>query len=369
MTATLDKDGLYAEEHYKAPLREGYLEVSSHPPHRLFYQEYGNPDGQPVMVLHGGPGQGFGADDARDFNPDKYRIILFDQRGAGKSEPRASTSANTTDDLIDDINRMREHVGITGKMHVAGGSWGSTLALCYAIAHPENVKSLQLRGIFLVRRKDLDFFYQGNAADPTQKGACDSFPVAWNNFVEFIPPEERGDMVAAYHRRLFGADEAERVEAAKRWMRWEFATHVRTPWKDPLDYQPSAEKALPFSCIENHYFMNGIFRSSPDPETGRAGRDQNFILENIEHIAHIPTRIVQGRYDVVCPRDQADDLCKAWEQAQPDATKRPVLQLFDEGHYAYSGPMREAQRHNADQMLLIAERQHSTGQKAPSLAR
>jgi len=308
----------------------GYLKVSDEPLHELYYEEYGNSVGQPVIFIHGGPGSGCKPSYARFFDPEFYRIILFDQRGAGKSKPHASLENNTIWHLIDDITKLRAELGINGKMHVFGGSWGSTLSLTYAINHPETVKSLTLRGIFLCRREDLSIFYQGDAADlgnPQLIGIGRFFPEAWQQYVEFIPQSERSDMIAAYNKRLTGSDEEERLEAAKRWSVWEGATSKLVPDPDFAEEYNDRHFALSFARIENHYFINGGFLDK------EKGRDQNYILDNISKISDIEAHVVHGRYDMVCPRNQADELIKAWPEAK-------LYIIDDAGHNAMEPGLR-----------------------------
>ncbi len=313
------------------PHTHGYLKVSEQPLHEIYWEEHGNPKGDPVMFLHGGPGSGAGESVARFFDPKHYRIILFDQRGAKRSKPYASTEANTTPYLVEDIEKLRKELGIGGKMHLSGGSWGSTLALAYAIEHPENVKSLTLRGIFLCRKRDIDVFYQGDAADPGNPAFLGSgrfFPEEWKRFVEIVPPAERGDMIAAYRKLMLSPDRTIREEAMNRWNRWESAT-IKLVKKSEEELSAPSEPA--HAILENHYFMHGGFLGGTD-------RNQNYILENIARIKDIPTQIVQGRYDMVCPRDQADDLVNAWNAAQPDEKKRPVLHIADDAGHSYVEP-------------------------------
>lgn len=316
-----------AEWRYPQPAlhASGALEVSEGR-HRIHWEEYGNPRGEPVLFMHGGPGGATKPALARFFNPERYRVILFDQRGCGKSTPsaadgdgRAALRENTTQHLIDDVLALRRTLGVTGTMHVFGGSWGSTFALAYAIAHPETVERLILRGIFLCRRKDLDFFYQGNAArfaedpyDTSLPGTYICYPAAWRTFVEVIPPEKRGDMVKAY-AELF-ADEADTPEAYERqtraalaWSIWEGATSYLAQDLSDLGKFAEPEFARAFARIENHYFMNGAFLGG----AGEANRDQNYILENVARIRDIPVHIVHGRYDLVCPLFQAEELVRA----------------------------------------------------------
>jgi len=310
--------------------RSGHLLVSQAPGHELYWAEYGHPEGEVVLFLHGGPGGATLPSYARFFDPARYRVVLFDQRGCGRSRPSASdpdgTPAlgdNTTDDLIADMVRLREALAIDEKAHVFGGSWGSTLALAYAIAHPDTVQTLILRGIFLCRQKDLDYFYQGNAAgfaddpyDTRLPGTYMCFPEAWKQYVEVIAPEARHDMVKAY-AALFSqtpqsaADEALQTRAAVAWSVWEGITSYLAQDTSQPDRFADPRFARAFARIENHYFMNGAFLGG----RGEANRTQSYLLENVHRIRHIPVHIVHGRYDVVCPRFQADELVHALEQA------------------------------------------------------
>ncbi|XP_052246964.1 probable proline iminopeptidase isoform X2 [Dreissena polymorpha] len=283
------------------PFQTGMLIVSDL--HTLYYEQCGNKDGNPVIFLHGGPGGGISPRDRTFFDPAVYRIILMDQRGAGKSTPAAELKDNTTWHLIADIERLREELAIE-KWVVFGGSWGSTLALTYAEKHPDRVKALILRGIFTLRRKELLWFYQ--------EGASYCFPDAMDEYVKPIPEVERGDLMGAYHRRLTCEDENVRTECAKAWSKWEMATsrlHV-----DPTLLQRAEEDswALQFARIECHYFVNGGWFET-----------EGWILDNVDKIRHIPTTIVQGRYDMVCPAVTAWDLHKAFPEAEfhwvPDA--------------------------------------------------
>lgn len=287
---TADRRRLYGEIE---PYASGRLKVSDI--HELHYEEVGNPDGKPVVFLHGGPGGGIDPDHRRYFDPKAYRIVLFDQRGCGKSTPHASLEENTTWDLVADIERLREHLGIDS-WQVFGGSWGSTLALAYAQTHPDRVTELVLRGIFLLRRSELLWFYQ--------EGASHIFPDIWEGYVAPIPEIERGDMMAAYYNRLTGNDAAICQEAAKAWSVWEGST--LSLWPDPEREASSGEDefALAFARIECHYFVNGGFFE-------RDGQ----LLEDVDKIRHIPTVIVQGRYDICTPIRTAWDLHKAWPEA------------------------------------------------------
>lgn len=264
--------------------------------HELHVEEAGNPKGKPVVFLHGGPGGGISADHRRYFDPEHYRIVLFDQRGSGNSTPIAELKDNTTWDLIADIEKLREHLKIE-KWHVFGGSWGSTLALSYAIKHPDRVTALILRGIFLCRPSEIRWFYQ--------EGASQIFPDAWEGFLAPVPPAERGDLVKAYHKLLTHSDRAIRLGAAKAWSKWEAATSRLIVDPHAIDEFEDPDYALSFARIECHYFVNNAFFPT-----------ENWILENIGAIRHIPAWIVQGRYDVVCPARSAWDLHRAWPQAK-----------------------------------------------------
>jgi proline iminopeptidase len=260
--------------------------------HQLHVEQSGNPDGVPVIVLHGGPGGGCSPYMRRFFDPTHYRAILFDQRGCGRSRPHAEVAANTTPHLIADIEMIRRTLGI-GRTILFGGSWGATLALAYAQTHPEVVDSLVLRGVFLGRRSELDWFYGG--------GAARFFPDRWAEFQAPIPEAERGDMIAAYHRRLFCGDTAREARFALPWLIWENALaglEISTAGHAPADY------ARAFARLENHYFANGCFL------------EDNQLLRNRHLIEHIPAVIVQGRYDMVCPPDAAWELAQGWDKAE-----------------------------------------------------
>jgi proline iminopeptidase len=283
--------------------RTGRLRVSDL--HEIYFEESGNPQGKPAVFLHGGPGGGTDPKMRRFFDPAHYRIVLFDQRGCGKSRPHAELRQNTTWDLVADIERLREHLGIE-RWLVFGGSWGSTLALAYAQTHPACVTELVLRGIFMLRRWELEWFYQNSG------GAAALFPDLWEQYLEPIPPAERHDLMGAYYARLTSEDRAERSRAAQAWSAWEGATsHLRTSEQYVAKFAAGAY-AEAFARIECHYFVNGgFFRSDAQ------------LLEDIGRIRHIPAVIVQGRYDVVCPMRSAWDLHRAWPQADlrivPDA--------------------------------------------------
>jgi proline iminopeptidase len=283
------------------PYKTGRLKVSD--VHELYFEESGNPNGKPAIFLHGGPGGGSDPKVRRFFHPEKYRIVVFDQRGCGKSTPYASLEANTTWDLVSDIEKLRAHLGID-KWLVFGGSWGSTLALAYAEKHPDRVTELVLRGIFLLRKKEIDWFYQ--------EGASIIFPDAWEPYLAHIPAGERGDLVAAYHRRLTSDDPKVRLAAAKIWSGWEGGTSKLLPDADFTGHYEEDEFALAFARIEVHYFANRGFFEVDDQ-----------LLRDAAKIRHIPGVIVQGRYDVVCPIFSAWALHRAWPEADlvisPDA--------------------------------------------------
>ncbi|HEX8292872.1 MAG TPA: prolyl aminopeptidase [Pyrinomonadaceae bacterium] len=283
------------------PYDSGRLQVS--PIHNIYYEQAGNPDGQPVVFLHGGPGGGIVSDYRRYFDPAAYRIVLFDQRGSGQSTPHAELEGNTTWDLVEDIEKLRTRLGFES-WHVFGGSWGSTLALAYAETHPGRVRSLTLRGIFLCRRQEIRWFYQ--------EGASWIFPDVWEEYEKVIPEDERGDFVSAYYRRLTGEDEAARVEAARAWSVWEGSTSKLLFDYASIEKFADPQFALAFARIECHYFMNNAFFPT-----------DNYLIENVGKIRHIPAVIVQGRYDVVCPIKSAWELHRAWPEADfrvvPDA--------------------------------------------------
>ncbi|OOG61463.1 prolyl aminopeptidase [Rhodanobacter sp. B04] len=288
------------------PFDSGMLKVSEL--HTLYYEQSGNPNGKPVVFLHGGPGGGTNAKCRRFFDPAIYRIVLFDQRGCGKSMPHAELTDNTTWDLVADIERLRGHLAID-RWQVFGGSWGSTLALAYAQAHPDKVTELVLRGIFMLRRWELEWFYQ--------KGCDALYPDAWETYLNAIPEAERGDLMSAYHRRLTSTDPKTRTDAARAWSVWEGATSFL--WQDPAHIESSAEDefALAFARIECHYFVNGGFFAHDDQ-----------LLRNVDRIRNIPAVIVQGRYDVVCPLRSAWDLHRAWPEADLHIVQ-------DAGHSAF----------------------------------
>ncbi|XAR52972.1 Prolyl aminopeptidase [Bertholletia excelsa] len=276
------------------PYSTGFLKVSEI--HTIYWEQSGNPNGHPVVFLHGGPGGGTSPCNRKFFDPEFYRIILFDQRGAGKSTPHAWLVENTTWDLVADIEKLREHLEIP-EWQVFGGSWGSTLALAYSQSHPD-------KGIFLLRKKEIDWFYEG--------GAAAIFPDAWEPFRDLIPENERRSFVDAYWKRLNSDDLETQYAAARAWTKWEMMTAHLLPNEEDIKNGDDDKFSLAFARIENHYFLNkGFFLSD------------SFLLDNVEKIRHIDTIIVQGRYDVCCPMMSAWDLHMAWPEADfkivPDA--------------------------------------------------
>lgn len=276
-----------------APFATGRVRVDA--THELYYERFGNPDGKPAVFIHGGPGGGSHRAQARFWDPARYHIVLFDQRGCGKSTPHACLTDNTTWHLVDDIERLREHLGVT-RWQVFGGSWGSTLSLAYAQRHPSSVTELVLRGIFLLRRREIDWFYQ--------EGASRIFPDAWERYLEPIPEDERGDLVKAYHARLTGDDRRARLEAARAWSLWEASTSTLHPSPSMQSAMARDDFALAFARIECHYFVHAGFFEREDQ-----------LLSDVDRIRHIPAVIVQGRYDIVCPMETAWALHRAWPEA------------------------------------------------------
>ncbi len=258
--------------------------------HRIYVEQCGHPGGEPVVVFHGGPGGGCSPAMRRYFDPAHYRVILFDQRGCGRSRPHAEVSDNTTWHLISDIERIRADLGID-RFVAFGGSWGATLALVYAITHPERVKRLVLRGVFLSTQRELDWFYGG--------GAGGFFPDLWRGFTGAIPEDERGNLIAAYHRRLFSGNYAEEARFGRIWANWENAL-ASVHFEGPLGEGPS-DYARAFARLENHYFFNDSFLDG-----------DGWILRNRARIEAIPTTIVQGRFDMICPPVSAWSLAEGW---------------------------------------------------------
>jgi len=287
------------------PNRGGWLRMS--PIHEIYWEESGNPNGKPAVFLHGGPGAGAGVNARQFFDPQRYRIVVFDQRGCGRSRPHASLQDNTTWHLVEDIEKLREHLGIE-RWLVFGGSWGSTLALAYAQAHPRRVSELVLRGIFMLRRWEIHWFYQ--------HGANALFPDRWESYVGAIPRAERKDLVRAFYKRLTSRNRAAQLRAARAWSMWEAATSfLRTDEANVAKWGEDAF-AIAVARIECHYFVNKGFLRSEDQ-----------LLKDVRRIRRIPAVIVQGRYDVVCPMQTAWDLHRAW----PEADFRVVP---DSGHSA-----------------------------------
>jgi len=288
------------------PYRTGRLKVSDI--HEIYYEESGNPEGKPAVFVHGGPGGGTDAKQRRFFDPAAYRIILFDQRGCGKSTPHASLEENTTWHLVEDMEKLREHLGVA-RWQVFGGSWGSTLALAYAEKHPQRVTDLVLRGIFMLRAKELHWFYQ--------QGASAIFPDAWEKYLAAIPKEEHGDLMRAYYKRLTSDDPAVQQSAAKAWSIREASTSFLYQNEEYVTQAGEDEFALAFARIECHYFVNrGFFERETQ------------LLDDIEKIRKIPAVIVQGRYDVVCPMMSAWELHRAWPEAD-------LKVIPDAGHSAF----------------------------------
>ena len=279
--------------------------------HTIYVEESGNKNGKPVIFLHGGPGGGVDPKYRRYFDPKKWRIIMFDQRGCGKSTPFAELEENTTWDLVGDIEKIRKHLSID-KWVVFGGSWGSTLSLAYSQTHPGSCKGLILRGIFLVRKKELDWFYQ--------EGANNVFPDRWESFLEPIPVEKRDNLMQAYYEVLTGEDYSKKIEAAKAWSTWEGST-VRLLQDENFISDFSDDKfAEAFARIECHYFMNNCWFDS-----------DNYLIENMHKIRDIPGVIIHGRYDIICPVIQAWDLHKAWPEADLHIIPDAGHSIFEDG--------------------------------------
>jgi proline iminopeptidase len=283
------------------PYNSGFLKVSDI--HEIYFEESGNPKGKPVVFLHGGPGGGISPTYRRYFDPEAYRIVLFDQRGSGQSKPFASLEENTTWDLVEDLEKLRAHLKIERWM-VFGGSWGSTLALSYAETHPQNVTELVLRGIFLCRKEEIHWFYQF--------GAHHLFPDHWEDYIKPIPEEKRDNFVEAYYELLTGTDEQKMKEAAHAWSAWEARALHLLKNEETIDAMTSDAKALSLARIECHFFKNGAFMESDDQ-----------LLKNAHRLKDIPGVVVHGRYDVVTPVKNAWDLSKVWPKGElkiiPDA--------------------------------------------------
>ena len=285
------------------PFNTFYLNVSSI--HTIFVEESGNPNGKPVIFLHGGPGGGIEPIYRQYFNPKKWRIIIFDQRGCGKSIPHAELKENTTWDLVDDIEKIRKYLKIKSWV-IFGGSWGSTLSLTYAIKHSNRCKGLILRGIFLLRKIEIDWFYQ--------EGCSYIYPDAWEEYLRVIPKNKRGNLVKAYYEKLTSSNAKSRIEAAKAWSKWEASTSKLIQNQKSLHHFDNEKVAEAFARIECHYFINqGFFDSD------------TWILDNVSKIQHIPNIIIQGRYDVVCPMKSACDLHQKWKKSN-------LIIVPDSGH-------------------------------------
>ncbi|MBT3013826.1 MAG: prolyl aminopeptidase [Candidatus Thiodiazotropha sp. (ex Lucina aurantia)] len=282
--------------------------------HRLYVEQVGKPDGIPVLFLHGGPGAGCEPYHRRFFNPDHYRVVLFDQRGCGHSTPHASLEANTTWDLVGDIERIRQQLNIEQWL-LFGGSWGSTLALAYAQSHPDRVTGMVLRGIFLCRDEEISWFYQ--------HGASRVFPDYWEDFIAPIPQQERDDLLHAYHRRLSGENDIDRMAAAKAWSVWEGRTASLHPNPAVVSFFSDPHTALSLARIECHYFVNHAFL-----------RPNQLLLES-DRLADIPGVIVQGRYDLICPMTSAWELHRAWPGSE-------LKVIGDAGHSAAEPGIRSA---------------------------
>lgn len=291
------------------PYSSGFLDVGA--PHSLYWEQSGNPGGVPVLLLHGGPGAGASPAHRRFFDPDHYRIIIFDQRGAGRSTPLGCLEENTPDALIADIESLRTRLGIE-KWHIFGGSWGSTLALSYAQAHPQRCTSLILRGIFLMEPPEIEWFLYGMKM---------IFPEAWEQFAAVIPETRHDDLLAAYHERLTGTDEKTRMNAAIAWSLYEGACASLLPNYETITTEEQKNRALALARIEAHYFLHHAFGK------------ENSLLNGIDKIRHIPATIVQGRYDIICPIHTASRLHAAWPEAD-------YIVVPDGGHSALDPAIR-----------------------------
>ena len=291
------------------PFNTFHLSVSDL--HTIYVEESGNKNGKPVIFLHGGPGGGVDPKYRRYFNPDKWHIIMFDQRGCGKSTPFAELKENTTWDLVDDIEKIRNHLSID-RWVIYGGSWGSTLSLAYSQTYPDSCKALILRGIFLVRKKEIHWFYQ--------EGASKIFPDNWQSFVAPIPIEKRNNLLEAYYNLLIGEDSSKKIEAAKAWSTWEGSTVRLIQDKDFIGDFSDEKFAEAFARIECHYFMNNAWFDS-----------DNHLIENVDKIRHIPAVIVHGRYDVICPVENAWELHQAWPESELHIIPDAGHSIFEDG--------------------------------------
>ena len=276
------------------PFNSGYMERDGH---QIYYEQCGNPNGKPAVFLHGGPGGGGSIAVRRFFNPEKYNIVIFDQRGCGRSKPHGCLENNTTWDLVDDIEALKNILEINNWL-VFGGSWGSTLSLAYSQTYPKSVSEMVLRGIFMLRKKELDWFYQ--------EGASNIFPEAWEKFLEPIDIDQRNNLMAAYYKIFKSDEEEKKLSAAIAWSRWEGSTSSLSYNPDMANSFSDPKFALAFALIENHYFVNKGFLE----------HENQLIETGIDIIRHIPTTIVQGRYDIVCPMATAWELSKNWPEAK-----------------------------------------------------
>ena len=277
------------------PYSTGYLKVDEH---EIYYEECGNPNGKPAVFLHGGPGGGGSTKVRGFFDPELFRIVIFDQRGCGRSKPHACLKNNTTWDLVEDIERLKEKLEIK-KWLVFGGSWGSTLSLAYAQTYPDSVSELVLRGIFMLRDKELKWFYQD--------GASRIFPEAWEGFLKPIKEEDRHDLMGAYYKIFTGDDEKKKMEAAVAWSKWEGSVSTLSHKPEMISSYSESKFALAFALIENHYFINKGFL---------ADENQLICIDSINKIRNIPAKIIQGRYDIVCPMETAWELSENWPEAE-----------------------------------------------------
>ena len=291
------------------PYETGHLAVGEG--HHLYWELSGNPDGKPVVFLHGGPGGGSSPDHRRQFNPDKYKILVFDQRGCGKSTPYASLEANTTWHLVDDVEKLREQVAKVDRWMVFGGSWGSTLSLAYAQTYPQRATELVLRGIFLFDQHEIDWLYK-------EGGASAIYPDGWDEFASIIPEEEPGDLVAAYRKRLTGEDGDEQLRAAQAWSKWEAMTVTLLPSEATVDHMTSPDVAVAIARIENHYMAEGGWL------------EEGQLLRGAEKLRGIPGVIVQGRHDSCTPPKGAWALKKAWPEVE--------LNIVPDGGHLYNEP-------------------------------
>ena len=288
------------------PYVQSVLNVSNG--HRLYYEESGTANGLPVVVLHGGPGAGCSEQMRRFFDPENYRIILYDQRGSGRSEPHADTDHNTSADLVDDLDQLRRHLNLD-KWVLFGGSWGSTLALLYAQTYPERVSAMILRGIFLSRQQDIDWLYQS--------GAGRYFPEEWGRFLEPVDGCTGTELIETYYQLLHGSNDLARVGAAKAWARWEAVNASLRPSSQTLDYFTQTHVALSLARISSHFFRNHCFLA------------ENQILAQAAAFSGIPGTIVHGRYDMICPPEQAWSLSKHWPEAELDFIREGGHTAFD----------------------------------------